>query len=66
MRYRDLKVGMLITGKPNNGYTITSQYSICKVVEIGELNQSIWVEVVDSKDKKIKLERGGKLIIMDL
>lgn len=55
MRYRELKVGMLITGKPNNGYAITSQYSICKVVEIGELNQSIWVEVVDSKDKKDKI-----------
>lgn len=55
MRYRELKVGMLIAGKPNNGYAITSQYSICKVLEIQGLNQSIYVEVVDSKDKKDKI-----------
>lgn len=55
MRYRELKVGMLITGKPNNGYAITSQYSVCKVLEIQGLNQLIYVEVVDSKDKKDKI-----------
>lgn len=55
MRYRELKVGMLITGKPNSGYVITSQYSICKVVGIDELNEPILVEVVDSKDKKDKI-----------
>lgn len=55
MRYRELKVGMLIAGKPNNGYAITSQYSICKVLEIQGLNNSIYVEVVDSKDKKDKV-----------
>lgn len=59
MRYRELKIGMYIIGKPNNGYAITSQYSICKVLEIRGLNNLIYVEVVDSKDKKIKLEQDG-------
>lgn len=55
MRYRELKVGMLITGKPNNGYAITSQYSICRVVGIGELEDEIKVAVVDSKDHPDKV-----------
>lgn len=48
MRYRELKVGMYITGKPNNGYPITNQYSICKVLKVNGLNERIFVEVIDS------------------
>ena len=48
MRYRELKVGMYITGKPNNGYAVTNQYSICKVFQVNGLNEKIFVEVIDS------------------
>lgn len=48
MRYRELKVGMYITGKPNNGYAVTNQYSICKVLQVNGLNEGIFVEVIDS------------------
>ena len=48
MRYRELKVGMNIIGKPNNGYHITNQYSICKVLKVNGLNEKIFVEVVRS------------------
>lgn len=48
MRHRELKVGMYITGKPNNGYPVTNQYSICKVLRIGGLRENIRVEVVQS------------------
>lgn len=52
MRYRELKVGMYITGKPNNGYPITNQYSICKVLQVNGLRESIFVEVISSDDAK--------------
>ena len=48
MRYRELKVGMYITGKPNNGYAVTNQYAICKVFKVNGLNEKIFVEVIDS------------------
>lgn len=48
MRYRELKVGMYITGKPNNGYPITNQYAICKVLKVNGLNERIFVEVIHS------------------
>ena len=48
MRYRELKVGMYIIGKPNNGYAITNQYNICKVLEVNGLDEKILVEVVRS------------------
>ena len=48
MRYRELKVGMNIIGKPNNGYAITNQYNICKVLKINGLNEKIFVEVTHS------------------
>ena len=48
MRYRELKVGMYITGKPNNGYAVTNQYSICKVLKVNGLDEKIFVEVIDS------------------
>lgn len=48
MRYRELKVGMYITGKPNNGYPITNQYTICKVLKVNGLNERIFVEVIHS------------------
>ena len=48
MRYRELKVGMYITGKPNNGYAVTNQYSICKVLQVNGLNEKIFVEVIHS------------------
>ena len=48
MRYRELKVGMYITGKPNNGYAVTNQYTICKVLKINGLNERIFVEVIHS------------------
>ena len=52
MRYRELKVGMYITGKPNNGYAVTNQYSICKVLQVNGLNEKILVEVIQSNDNK--------------
>ena len=48
MRYRELKVGMNIIGKPNNGYAVTNQYTICKVLKINGLNERIFVEVIHS------------------
>ena len=48
MRYRELKVGMYITGKPNNGYAVTNQYTTCKVLQVNGLNEKIFVEVIDS------------------
>ena len=48
MRYRELKVGMYITGKPNNGYAVTNQYTICKVLKVNGLNEKIFVEVIHS------------------
>ena len=48
MRYRELKVGMYITGKPNNGYAVTNQYATCKVFQVNGLDEKIFVEVIDS------------------
>ena len=48
MRYRELKVGMNIIGKPNNGYAVTNQYTICKVLKVNGLNEKIFVEVIHS------------------
>lgn len=48
MRHRELKVGMYIIGKPNNGYAITNQYNICKVLKVNGLDESIFVEVIHS------------------
>ena len=48
MRHRELKVGMNIIGKPNNGYAVTNQYTICKVLKINGLNERIFVEVIHS------------------
>lgn len=48
MRYRELKVGMNIIGKPNNGYAITNQYTTCKVLKVNGLNERIFVEVIHS------------------
>ena len=48
MRHRELKVGMYITGKPNNGYAVTNQYTICKVLKVNGLNEKIFVEVIHS------------------
>ena len=48
MRYRELKVGMYITGKPNNGYAVTNQYTTCKVLKVNGLNEKIFVEVIHS------------------
>lgn len=50
MRYRELKVGMYITGKPNNGYPVTNQYATCKVLQVNGLNEKILVEVIQSND----------------
>ena len=50
MRYRELKVGMNIIGKPNNGYAVTNQYTICKVLKVNGLNERIFVEVIQSND----------------
>lgn len=50
MRHRELKVGMNIIGKPNNGYAITNQYNICKVLKVNGLNEEIFVEVIQSND----------------
>lgn len=52
MRYRELKVGMNIIGKPNNGYAITNQYTTCKVLKVNGLNEEIFVEVIQSNDNK--------------
>ena len=48
MRHRELKVGMNIIGKPNNGYAVTNQYTICKVLKVNGLNERIFVEVIHS------------------
>ena len=48
MRHRELKVGMNIIGKPNNGYAVTNQYATCKVFQVNGLNEKIFVEVIDS------------------
>ena len=48
MRHRELKVGMYITGKPNNGYAVTNQYTTCKVLKVNGLNEKIFVEVIHS------------------
>ena len=48
MRHRELKVGMNIIGKPNNGYAVTNQYTTCKVLKVNGLNERIFVEVIDS------------------
>lgn len=48
MRHRELKVGMYIIGKPNNGYAITNQYNTCKVLQVNRLDEKILVEVVRS------------------
>lgn len=50
MRHRELKVGMNIIGKPNNGYAITNQYTTCKVLQVNGLNEKILVEVIQSND----------------
>lgn len=50
MRHRELKVGMNIIGKPNNGYAITNQYATCKVLQVNGLNEKILVEVIQSND----------------
>ena len=47
MRHRELKVGMNIIGKPNNGYAVTNQYNICKVLKVNGLNEKIFVEVIE-------------------
>ena len=39
MRYRELKVGMNIIGKPNNGYAITNQYTTCKVLKVNDVGK---------------------------
>lgn len=52
MRYRELKVGMNIIGKPNNGYAITNQYTTCRVLQVNGLNEEIIVEVIQSNDNK--------------
>lgn len=48
MRHRELKVGMYIVGKPNNGYAVTSQYAICEVLQVNRLDEKIFVNVVRS------------------
>lgn len=52
MRYRELKVGMYITGKPNNGYPVTNQYATCKVLQVNGLNEKILVEVIQSNNNE--------------
>lgn len=52
MRHRELKVGMYIIGKPNNGYAITNQYNICEVLQVNRLNEKILVNVVRSNRPK--------------
>ena len=48
MRHRELKVGMNIIGKPNNGYAVTNQYTTCKILKVNGLNEKIFVEVIHS------------------
>ena len=48
MRHRELKVGMYIVGKPNNGYAVTSQYATCEVIQVNRLDEKILVKVVNS------------------
>ena len=48
MRHRELKVGMYIIGKPNNGYAVTNQYTTCKILKVNGLNEKIFVEVIHS------------------
>ena len=48
MRHRELKVGMNIIGKPNNGYAVTNQYTTCKILKVNGLNERIFVEVIHS------------------
>ena len=48
MRYRELKVGMYIIGKPNNGYAVTNQYTTCEVLQVNRLGEKIPVNVVRS------------------
>lgn len=52
MRHRELKVGMYIIGKPNNGYAITNQYTTCRVLQVNGLGETISVEVIESNDAK--------------
>lgn len=52
MRHRELKVGMYIVGKPNNGYAVTNQYNICEVLQVNRLDEKILVEVVRSDRPK--------------
>ena len=52
MRHRELKVGMYIVGKPNNGYAITNQYNICEVLQVNRLDEKILVNVVRSNRPK--------------
>lgn len=52
MRYRELKVGMNIIGKPNNGYAVTNQYTTCKVLQVNGLNEKILVEVIQSNNNE--------------
>ena len=49
MRHRELKVGMNIIGKPNNGYAVTNQYSICKVLKVNGLDEKIFVFLINGK-----------------
>ena len=39
---------MYITGKPNNGYAVTSQYATCEVLQVNRLDEKILVKVVNS------------------
>lgn len=48
MRHRELKAGMYIIGKSNNGYAITNQHNICEVLQVNRLNEKILVKVVRS------------------
>lgn len=48
MRHRELKVGMFIIGKPNNGYAVTNQYTTCEVLQVNRLDEKILVNVVRS------------------
>ena len=48
MRHRELKVGMYIIGKPNNGYAVTNQYTTCEVLQVNRLDEKILVKVVSS------------------
>ena len=48
MRHRELKVGMYIIGKPNNGYAVTNQYATCEVLRVNGLDEKILVQVAYS------------------